>query len=294
MGWLGDTWEFVAEAAEGFVDDPKNAFRQIAGAGCSVCRGVASFAGGAAECVGAVAGAAVDISVDAASKAVGLIDEDAARSLSDGGETLAAAIKTPTEMLSDAVESTVATATLLASEVIGDDDGVYESRQKIDETGCSILKNVFGNTITPVRGSIVKVDLALGCASHTGIYIDENNIIEVAEIDGKAVVRSASKQEFMGQTSLVRTGLYMYVAAALNEPLASEEIASRAILACESYRNGDKPYSLLDNNCHRFTRYCITGNDVSRNIWTENEVKAAIDDVFRTQCYWATTGLGLT
>ena len=53
----------------------------------------------------------------------------------------------------------------------------------------SLVKNVFMDTVHPVVGSVVRTDLAFGLASHTGIYVGENRIVEITEVDDEARVQ---------------------------------------------------------------------------------------------------------
>lgn len=57
------------------------------------------------------------------------------------------------------------------------------------EVGESVVKNAFCDKVRPVRGSILKVDLVGGLAEHTGVYLVNDRIAEVSEVDGRAEVR---------------------------------------------------------------------------------------------------------
>lgn len=126
----------------------------------------------------------------------------------------------------------------------------------------SFYKNVFCDIVKPQIGSIVKVDLAFGL-THSGIYIGRNRIVELANLDGDAVVRVVSPEQFIeGDNLLLRTGAFIYVACAKDHngdcyPLASSKIARRA-KDCVGQR---KRYNLIFNNCHMFTEYCITSKE---------------------------------
>ena len=76
----------------------------------------------------------------------------------------------------------------------------------------SLVKNVFCDVVKPKIGSVVKVDLALG-ADHTGIYIGNDEIVEVANVDSIATVRIVSAEEFIeGDDPFSRIGAFIYVA----------------------------------------------------------------------------------
>ena len=155
----------------------------------------------------------------------------------------------------------------------------------------SLVKNVFCDIVKPVRGSVLKVDLVGGGLSHTGIYLGNDRIAEVTEVDGRAEVREVSPNEFLSGDSLLRTGAYIYVAAAKKDgeyhPLARESIAQRA----ESAMGPHGRYNLAFNNCHMFTRYCITGEKHDLPTWTENGIATALRDEFKVNhVSWRSTG----
>lgn len=159
------------------------------------------------------------------------------------------------------------------------------------EVGESLVKNVFCDTVKPKRGSVLKVDLAAGSVAHTGIYLGHDRIAEVSEIDGDAIVQEVSPSEFLHGDSLVRTGAYVYVAAANEDgkyrALASESIARRA----ESALGHRGKYSMAFNNCHMFTRYCITGEKQDLPTWSINRVASALREKFDVaHVSWRSTG----
>ena len=125
----------------------------------------------------------------------------------------------------------------------------------------SFYKNVVCDIVKPKVGSVVKVDLVGGVADHSGIYVGRGKIVEVTNIDGKAAVRRVSTKEFLdGLDSLFRTGVYIYVACKQDRngkciAMGAKDIADRANAAVDHVSE----YSLVFNNCHMFTEYCITG-----------------------------------
>ena len=124
----------------------------------------------------------------------------------------------------------------------------------------SLVKNVFCDVVKPRIGSVVKIDL-IGGADHTGIYIGNDEIVEVANIDGVATVRIVSAQEFIeGDDCISRCGVFIYVACKQDRDgnciaMGSKDIADRARAAVGE----TSKYGLVFNNCHMFTEYCITG-----------------------------------
>ena len=160
------------------------------------------------------------------------------------------------------------------------------------EVGESFVKNVFCDQVRPVRGSNLKVDLVGGQAGHTGVYLGNDRIAEVTEEDGRAEVRVVSPDEFLSGDGLLRTGAYIYVAAAKDggcyRPVASETIARRAERAV-----GDRgKYNLCGNNCHMFTRYCITGRDGAVTLSASGVAHALRDEFGVGHVSWRSTGCG--
>ena len=123
----------------------------------------------------------------------------------------------------------------------------------------SFVKNVFCDVVKPRIGSVLKVALPLG-ADHTGIYIGDDEIVEVTNIDGVATVQIVSAEEFIEGDGLARIGTFIYVACKQDRDgnciaMGSTDIADRA-RAAVGQTSG---YNLVFNNCHMFVEYCITG-----------------------------------
>ena len=88
----------------------------------------------------------------------------------------------------------------------------------------------------------------------------------------------------------MRTGVTIYVAASGGEALGSAAIARRARASLNRSRG---EYKLLENNCHMFTRYCITGIDSDESVLTEEEIEEILCDTFGVDSVtWCSTGLG--
>lgn len=124
----------------------------------------------------------------------------------------------------------------------------------------ALIKNEFCDVVKPTIGSIVKVAL-VGGADHTGIYIGNNKIVELANVNGVATVRIVSAEKFIEGDDLIgRIGLCIYVACKQDRngnciAIGSRDIARRARAAVGQ----TSEYHLIFNNCHMFTEYCITG-----------------------------------
>lgn len=122
----------------------------------------------------------------------------------------------------------------------------------------SFVKNVFCDIVQPRIGSVLKVSLPL--VDHTGIYIGDNEIVEVTNIDDVATVQIVSAEEFIEGPGLARIGAFIYVACKQDKngkciAFGSKDIAERA-KACVGQTS---PYNIAFNNCHMFVEYCITG-----------------------------------
>jgi|GEM_PF-2210877 len=139
-----------------------------------------------------------------------------------------------------------------------------------------VEKNLFCEKIQPVRGSVLKTSLCfepLKTLCHTGIYIGDNKIVELANESGAGVVRVVSPTEFLGD-GLPRTGLFIYVACAKDErgyyALGDESVA----VSAEKALGKRADYNLLFNNCHQFASSCISTKKRTLTIEdVENELK---------------------
>ena len=164
----------------------------------------------------------------------------------------------------------------------------------------SFAKNVFCDIVKPRVGSILKVDhigssLLTEDVCHTGIYIGHDEIVELTpDDDGDAIIRTVSPKEFR-DSSLCRTGAFIYIACGKDDDgdcyaLCGKKIANRAKQAVGKKWLGK--YSLLDNNCHKFCQYCITGDKTGNSPYLGGieyalEKALSVDDVL-----WRSTGNG--
>lgn len=158
----------------------------------------------------------------------------------------------------------------------------------------------FKDKIRPIPGCVLKCDLAGGvsimCGSlcHTGIYLGENRIVEVVPGKRKAKVQIVDPYDFLnGQgTNFIRTGINVYVATdGEGNALGSQAIADRAMAYSKRESRGE--YDLVDNNCHKFTVRCITGEEPEDAKLSESDVEDALESVFGCdQVTWEPTGFG--
>lgn len=156
----------------------------------------------------------------------------------------------------------------------------------------SLIKNVFGSKIHPVRGSVLKIDLVAGVVKHSAIYVGDDRVVEVYEENGEATVRCIRPNDLLN-AGLLRTGAYIYVATHHGVALGSDDIADRALRAAWDGVASRGEYTLLDNNCHRFTRYCILGRDDPMPSWSDSDLEDALKERFDVDSIeWASTGFG--
>lgn len=126
------------------------------------------------------------------------------------------------------------------------------------------VKNVFCDIVSPVPGSILRVDLVGGVVYHSGVYVGHGFVVEVTNDDeNRRIIQKISLSEFLnGPPGFpLRTGAYIYVACAQDArgncyALGSSDIARRAE---NSISRSAGYYNLITNNCHCFCESCISG-----------------------------------
>lgn len=120
-----------------------------------------------------------------------------------------------------------------------------------------------------VPGSIVACDLA-GSWDHIGIYIGRNRIVER---NGNGEIKKVSISEFM-DSSVVRTGVSLFIACSNGKPISSPEISRRA----KAIIGRESGYCLITNNCHKLAAFCATG--VRHDITTFNSLSSVLQKSF--------------
>lgn len=114
-------------------------------------------------------------------------------------------------------------------------------------------------------GSIVACDLVNGLLDHSGIYVGNG---EIVELNGNSEICKISLYNFI-TSSDYRTGQDLFVATWKGKTICSQEIADRAIIAYEQYKNREiKPYNIVWNNCHQFCAECVNGSDVDVTLFS--------------------------
>ena len=239
----------------------------------TVAAGSATAAvGSAAAAVGSAAaavGSAATTAATAVGGALGSIGATGGMSaVTKGVMGTVAKVAAVTATKKTSVDTVVQTVAMVAGALVGDKLVGKKRKQK----------DLPFMDVNPRRGSILKVDLAGGVAEHTGVYLGDGRIAEVTDVDGDAVVRVVDPDEFVSGDGLVRTGLHAYVACEEDgmsvRPLAADSVARRAESAV-----GDRgAYNLVFNNCHMFTRYCITGDSDGTPCLSVDAIESALKE----------------
>lgn len=113
--------------------------------------------------------------------------------------------------------------------------------------------------VKPVIGSVVYCDLFSNYASHSGVYIGNNQIVH---LNGKGQIEMVSPKRFIAGT----TALAINVSCRGEKAVGSRNVANRAKKKLNTSRN----YNLLFDNCHQFVAGCLTGdfdNNANNFLW---------------------------
>lgn len=105
-------------------------------------------------------------------------------------------------------------------------------------------------SVSPRPGSVVCCEL-YGVLDHTGIWIDSDTIVELSST---GLIRAISVDRFIEN----RSGSHVFVACNNKHlPITVDGTIDRALQQVFTYRD----YDVINNNCHRFVHYCLTGNN---------------------------------
>ena len=127
--------------------------------------------------------------------------------------------------------------------------------------------------VEPLPGSLVCCEV-FNLFDHTGIWIDQDTIIELSH---NGLVKAVSAERFLDE----RSGKNIFVACnAKHQPIVISGCESRALNNVFTYRE----YDLIDNNCHRFTHFCLSGHDIKVSRFARlNEL---LIDMVEQNIYW--------
>ncbi len=124
--------------------------------------------------------------------------------------------------------------------------------------GEEMIDNYLRRKTKPVIGSIVYCNLGVSTATveHTGIYIGNGKIVE---LQGKATggkIAVVNRKQFLKNRNLGSYSIWVACYGDSTRAIGDELVAQRAKAEVGNSRN----YHLLQENCHRFTSGCMTGN----------------------------------
>ncbi len=112
--------------------------------------------------------------------------------------------------------------------------------------------------VEPELGSVLYCDLAFGYMEHSGIYVGNN---EIVQLNRSGVIECVSPKKFVSGGSACN----IYVSCDGLESVGSSKAANRAVEMIGKIRG----YNFIFDNCHQFTAGCLTGDfDNSKNfLW---------------------------
>lgn len=103
--------------------------------------------------------------------------------------------------------------------------------------------------VVPKKGSVLYCDLAFGTASHSGIYVGNNRIVQLS---GSGRIEKVSPKKFIDGG----TAVSIYVSCREDEAVGSAQVAKRA----RSLVGSRRAYNVVMDNCHQFSAGCLTGD----------------------------------
>jgi len=116
-----------------------------------------------------------------------------------------------------------------------------------------LLNYLFEKEVEPEEGSILVCKIMGDAFEHSGVYIGDGKIVELA---GSGEIRAVSFNQFLSDGP-TRTGNKIYIACDRDdEPLwcyTAEDNAKEMI-------GKRRDYNMVTDNCHQFTAGCITGD----------------------------------
>ena len=119
-----------------------------------------------------------------------------------------------------------------------------------------IKKVVTDHVAKPRVGSLVFCDFFTNTSGHSGIYIGQGLI---ASLSGSGVVELDTPEEFVDGFRKENT---IWVSCKGESPIGKRAVAERAKRAAY----GTMDYSLLTENCHTFSHWCLVGGREPREL----------------------------
>jgi uncharacterized protein YycO len=127
--------------------------------------------------------------------------------------------------------------------------------------------------VEPVVGAIVCCGIG-GILEHTGIYIGDDTIVELA---GNGLVKAISMARFLEE----RSGKHIFIACdSKAQPLVDDLAVQKATKQIFNYYE----YDVISNNCHRFIWQCFSQRD--EDISTFKTLNYKIAKHYNRVIYW--------
>lgn len=130
-----------------------------------------------------------------------------------------------------------------------------------------------GKIDSPIPGSVIFCNIFGGNAEHTGIFIGENQIVQLS---GKGIVEKVTPEQFVARKGNILPYYDIYVSCRNGVAVGSVKAAERAKILVGKRRN----YNLFLDNCHQFTAGCLTGNfenPINFFLFLESEVRKVLN-----------------
>ncbi len=126
--------------------------------------------------------------------------------------------------------------------------------------------------VKPQNGALVCCGI-YGAFEHTGIWVDG----DIVELKGNGLIRGISPERFLHN----RSGDFISILCnEQGQPLVSPHSTERAVDKLFEYSD----YHLLNNNCHRFSWYCVSGND--QRVSTFHQLNHNLTEYYKTPLHW--------
>lgn len=151
------------------------------------------------------------------------------------------------------------------------DDLPSKQDQDVKKSPSDILAGDVEVILEP--GSVVCCGI-FGVLQHTGIYVGDNQIVE---LHGSGLIRAVSFERFLND----RSGKYIFVACnAKGQPLTSLPALNAAAEQVFQYID----YDVLENNCHQFVLNCVHPN--SPNVTSFGDFNRYLSEHYDASIYW--------
>ncbi|WP_208814608.1 lecithin retinol acyltransferase family protein [Bacillus luti] len=107
--------------------------------------------------------------------------------------------------------------------------------------------------LEPGLGSPIYCDLGFGTMEHSGIYVGNN---EAVQLNGKGQIEKVNLYEFTSNVTSTLKEIVIPLDKTFCMPISFESAYHRALNSVGKSRD----YNLVFDNCHQFTSGCLTGD----------------------------------